>query len=385
VWPAPAELTARLAPEARALLEPLVGACRPDASSAPRSESALRLPLSTLHEFLSSPLQAWGKRRLGFRDADDADVLAGDDEPFSTSILDATVLLRAAFYDALAAVPVGTPFEEAPLERALDARILRAELEGRLPTGVFLRVERGRHLYVLESWRRNVARHFDDATLRSLAIHRFGQATRRGTSDVLAPPVEVEVDLGTPQEPHVVQVRLHGSTLPVLPGQSGTLQLVLAKKASQRHVVRGFLDHVVLAATGNTCEGPFRAVVSPGGWANLEYPKHYRGIRPFTCEEARDYLQLLLRQFLGGPHEVLFPIDVTAPYVEEWHREGVAPGGLAARIQASRDDGWNRDSDDYGPVPQPGRFAPPTDGEALAWARLGPLVTRRVEPEEVSS
>lgn len=385
VWPDPADLTSRLAPEARALLDPLVGLCRPAASSTLGTEADLRLPLATLYEFLSSPLQAWGKRRLGFRDGDDSDLLAQEDEPFSTSVMDATVLLRAAFYDALAAVPSGDSLKDAPLEAAYDARVLRAELEGRLPTGVFLRVERRLHLGVLESWRRNVTRHFDDATVRALAVHRFGQATRRGRSDVLAGPLEVEVDLGTPAEPRPVRVRLHGSTLPVLPGHGGTLQLVLAKQASQRHVLRGFLDHVVLAATGHGCEGPYQAVVSPRGWANLEHPKHYRGFRAFTRDEARDYLQLLVHQFLSGPHEVLFPIDVTGPYVEQWHREGAAPGELAERIQASRDDGWRQDSDDYGPVPQPGRFSPPADADALAWARLSPLVTRRVEPEEVSS
>lgn len=382
VWPEPGELSDRLSSEARKSLQPLIG-LEPLPSTA-TVEPELRLPLSALSEFLQSPLQAWGKRLLGFREADSGDPLADADEPFATDALTATPLLRQAFFDALDRVPADQPLESADLEAAYEERVLRAQLAGKLPTGVFQRANRSKHLDVLASWLRNLTRRHSDDVLRGLKVYRFGQASRRGASDVLSPPLELTLDLGREGHPVPTRVRLHGNTLPILPEQRGSLLLILAKQPSERHTARAFMDHLVLSAAGLPCEGPFEAVISPGSWANLEHPKHYRALRPFTSEEARDYLRELLTQLLRDSHDALFPIEVTAPFVSAWNAEGEPPGDLREQIQASRNNDWSTDSDDYGPVPQVGRLRPAPRAQELAWRRLAPLVTRRLQPGEDS-
>lgn len=404
--PAPGEVLARIAPAARDALRPLVeldplgqaglaegdpggGVPRPRTGSAkapatpagsnPGDAGPLSVRTNALADFLASPLQAWGKHRLGLRDLDDADPLGEADEPFRSSALHATVLLREVFFAALGEVPAGRSLETAPLAPAYDRARLRHELAGRLPTGVFLEVERRRHLRVLESWLRNVVRHPGDAALRGLTTYSFGQAPRGEAGAVLGGPIEVAIELdGAPR-----QVRLHGSTRKILPGCAGSLQLGLSKDVRYVYRLRGFLDHVLLAAAGHTCEAEaFQILVSPGKWANLEHVKNLRAVRPFSQDEALAYLRCLLEDFLGNAHGYLLPVESVGPWLWSWQQSGERPDEpLAEVIEAEARSPWTTTSDDYGPVTALGRYGPPDEAEELGWARLGEFLRRRCESE----
>ncbi|MCA8924394.1 MAG: hypothetical protein KDD82_21470, partial [Planctomycetes bacterium] len=349
-----------------------------DAQALAADTAPLPLKLAALADFLASPLQAWAKHRLGLRGLDEDDPLSAADEPFASSALDATVLLREVFFAALGAVPAGQALETADLAQAYDAARLRYELAGRLPTGVFLQVERARHLSLLEAWLANVTRHPGDDALRGLASYSFGQAPRGVPGAVLAGPLELEVELeGAPR-----LVQLHGATQRVLPGCAGSLQLALGGQRAV-HYLRGFLDHVVLAAAGHACaHEAFQVLVSPGRLAWLEHPKNLRAFRPFAADDARAYLRALIEDFLGGGHGYLFPVEAVQPYLWAWHEQGAQPAdSLAEAIEALCRDAFRTHSGKHGPLAQLGRYRAPARAEDLAWARFGPYVRRRCEGE----
>lgn len=353
-----------VAPEARAAVAELLGLAAPPPPAPPRSDG-VRVSIAALLDFLTSPLQAWAKHRLRLREERaEGDPLLREDEVFEPTALVETVLLREAAFTALARGAAPTRDGVAPVYDELAAR---GELDGTLPTGVFLAATRAQHLRLLEVWLGNLAGALDERELRGLATHRFGPADERGASDVLHGPLVLELgDAGG-------RVELHGRTSRVLPGAAGAVVLVPGEQPDERHALRAFLDHVVLAAQGLTTAAPFRAHVVPGVWRAAR--NYVRPFRPFAPEEARAYLRALVADFVGGPHAYLFPLEAALESLR-----GRTRFPLASSIRWRRDNPFQRSADRYGPLPRIERYEPPAAAEELARRRLGEFVRRELSP-----
>jgi exodeoxyribonuclease V gamma subunit len=319
-----------------------------------------RLSLTALLDFLVSPLQGWAKHRLRLEAEDRADILGKEDEPWTPAVLDATALLRSVFFEALA---LGSTFPEA-VDRVYREHASRMELAATLPTGVFLEALSAAHRRVLESWHfYATASRFD---LASLATHRFGAAFDAGRADLAGTVVHPALVLDLPSG---ARVELSGRTQRITADGSASVSLVLSGKPGERHALRAFLDHALLAASGVPCAAVFRALVAPGKKGNPLGA--LRRIQPFTQAEARAYLAAIAADFLGGPHAYLLPLEAVLDHL-------VNGRGLAWNIRSQRDKAFNDDrgSDAHGPIAHPERFEPPRDAEVLARRRLGPFVER---------
>ena len=335
-----------------------------------------RVSLTALRELLEDPLQAWGKHCLGLRVEPEAGGLALEQEPLACDALTTTVLLRDAFWEAVAQASGAAPAREL-LEDCYEQRLRRGELAGDLPSGVFLRVQRRRHLSVLNAWTQNLGRPEAGVSLRGLERVRFGAALHAAAADVVVAPLELEVALGGADEPPT-RVLLHGATDLLLAGRAGSVQLIVGKAAAARHLARAHVQHLALAAAGLAPDARFRAVICPGSYAYLESRKRYRALAPLAPDEARAALAALACALLGGPHDYRLPLDPALRFVEAERRGGDPPTPLGAAITAGDGGAFGRAS--YGPIPNPERFAPPPDAEDLARERLLPLVGRLLEP-----
>jgi exodeoxyribonuclease V gamma subunit len=325
-----------------------------------KTQDVVRVSISALLDFLTSPLQAWAKHRLRLReDRDEGDPLLREDEVFEPSPLDETILLREVAFTALAAP--GDPKENLP--RVYDELAARAELEGSLPTGVFLEATRAAHLRLLAVWVSNLASGLEPQELHGLVTHRFGPADERGETDALHGPLILELD-----EP-ALRVEVHGRTSRALPDAAGAIILVTKEEPDERHVLRAFLDHAVLAASGLSPKEAFRAFVVPGVWKAAR--NYVRAFKPFTPDEARAWLQGLVKDYVGGTHAYLLPIEAVLEFLR-----GKSRFGLASGIRWRRDNPYQKSSDRFGPILRIEGYEPPANAEAIARRRLGEFIAR---------
>ncbi len=353
----------QIAPAARTALEGLLGLAPLPVPAEPKEE-LLRVSISALLDFLTSPLQAWAKHSLRLKEKrDEGDPLLREDEVFEPTALDETILLREAAFAALASGAAPSRAGVTPIYEQLAGR---GELDGTLPTGVFLAATRAQHLRLLEVWLGNLSSGLDESALRGLTTHRFGPADERGSSDVLHGPLAIELpDSGA-------RVELHGRTSRILPGAAGAVVLVTSKEPDERHALRAFLDHVVLAAQGLTTTEPFRAYVVPGVWKAAR--NYVRRFRPFTPDDARAYLQTLVSDFVGGTHGYVLPLEAALEFLR-----GKTKFSLASSIRWRRDNPFQKSADKYGPIQRIDRFEPPAAAEELVRRRLGEFTRRELQ------
>jgi hypothetical protein len=212
----------------------------------------------------------------------------------------------------------------------------------------------------------------EEKELRSLEAHRFGASDDFGESDLLHRPVVIELE-----KPCKIRVEVTGRTNRILPGASGSVLLVPKEELDEKHTLRGFLDHALLAAAGVECaEKRFRVItipaVHPGGF-DPEQP-----FVPFTTEEARKWLTDLLEDYLGERHDYLLAYEP----VLEFLRDGDPENPLFDKILWWRDKSYKKKpADAWGPVKNWQDYDPPADAEAKAVRRLWPYV-KRAQGEE---
>jgi exodeoxyribonuclease V gamma subunit len=339
---------------------------------APAPEARLTIPLHAILKFLEFPLQGWARFRLGLDDAEDDDVMVREDEPFETVARERTVLLRRIFFEALST--------GAPLAAAYDAEIERRALRGEGPSGVFARGERANHLRALETW--GSVLEAQSVPLDRIEQQRFGRAGEHAKADAVHPALSLDLDIvdggGVTR---VLRVEITGRTMPL--GALGTTSLALLARPNEdagewaradraRMALRGFIDHVVLAASGTAAERAHDALVVI---ATDEAPcVERRRFASIPRERALGWLRTIVRDLLSGTHAYFLPCEAvfaqaaseTAGRLAEWIEK--------ARARIGDEDGPKAVRSTYGPVPRVRDYPAPADAEAIVARRFGPLL-----------
>lgn len=291
----------------------------------PTERDRLVVPLAAIRQFLEDPLQGSARFRLRLRELDgDDEWMERDEEPFETSALERSELLREAMLEALLGGPA-LPGWDGVLDH-YRRLALREELAGRLPTGLFNRAAGDRHREILRGWLRELER-FTAGRAFDRAVTRFGH----GGSGALSGParwlgrdgvarVVPALALEVPTYDGLLPVEIVGRTeLVVTPAAGGTggpegeaapalfsapssLTFTCRSSAEQsdKERLRGFLDHVILSAAG-LARGPHGAVTL---WAKDGDSRLARAaFRAVAPVRARDYLVTVVADLLAGTRD----------------------------------------------------------------------------------
>jgi exodeoxyribonuclease V gamma subunit len=355
---------ALLAPAARAVVARRLGLLRPPEPPAAAPTAApvpLRLSLATLRRFLECPLQGHAGFILGLEE-DEEDVLAVEDEPFATAFPAEVGFLRRVVTEALV--------------RGLDPyawyeeQAHRQELRGAAPTGVLGEVERARQRELVATWLGQLAP--AGAAPPAARIVGFGGGDEQAVLSTVLPPVALDLELEDDLWPRRLRVEVVGTTGALL--DDGATSLLFAARAfptadldvarTLRDVLRGFLDHVVLAASGARPAAE-RQVQLCGRAPGAAAPLRFR-LKPLGADEARAWLRQVVTALLERAHGYLLPCE--AAFLSRRVAPGAPPRRFAdclAAVQRPR-HGRVSYSSTYGPVTQLARFAPPPEAEAQA-------------------
>jgi exodeoxyribonuclease V gamma subunit len=342
-----------------ALPPPTRGAGVEDVSAATRA-----LTTSTLRAFLECPMQGSAKALLGLERDDDEDPAEVEDEALRSSRLVETVLLRDAFARAL--------------RRGEDPRVSYAalarprELGGKLPTGALGAVERDLHGELLAGWHAAVA---------GLAARGRGERLRLGRApeleefDDLLPALTLNLGLGPGLELHGrSELLLDGRRASVVCDPGGPKDDPREEWVRElRLALRGFFDHLLLAASGSLA-GVKRQLVLLRRDATGPCLVRY-DLQAMRRDEALAYLTTLAGDLLSGVHDYLLPCEaVFDVYRGRDRRLPLDPREVAAeavrRITTDRVACASR----WGPVPDGDRYPPPSP------IRLAEILARRFAP-----
>jgi exodeoxyribonuclease V gamma subunit len=387
----PVDREARLAllePAARALVRRRLGLLAPPdppppppaAPAAPpatagRGALPLRLSLATLRRFLECPLQGHAGFILGLEE-DEEDVLAVEDEPFATSFPVEVGFLRRVLAEALVSGldPRAHHDEQARLQ----------ELRGAAPTGLLGELERARQWERIATWLGQLAP--GGGAPPAARVVAFGGAAEHAVVQEVAPPVVLDLELDDAVWPARLRVEVVGTTAPL--ADDGATSLLFTARGypkqdlevarTYKDLLRGFLDHVVLSASGGDAAHRARVCVGePGAGAPLEY-----AFAPLAADAARAWLRRVVTSLLTRDHGYLLPCE--AAFLHRLSRAGDRPRSVAAalaEVQRPR-HGRVAYSSTYGPVGLLERYAPPPEAEAEAMIeeRFGVFFATLVAP-----
>ncbi|WP_428267328.1 exodeoxyribonuclease V subunit gamma [Haliangium sp.] len=322
-------------------------------------EASVSISLAMIRRFLESPLQAWAAAVLRLRDSELEDLVTRADEAFSTPTAPMVGLLREVFGAHLGA-------EDRSFEALVDRYHRRAhhiELSGQGPTGVFSDIDRERHLAILHQWYQHLSELTDE--VERFATISFGRAREHSDVGALLEPIALTFELpGSDGRPRPVRVELFGRTDPLGVPAVGSLVLTHRPRDAPKHIIRGFIDHIALAAAGHAVDRDHCVTIVTAG---AHRAQHYLG--GCSQDQARAYLSLLVAEMLGSQHEYLLPCEA----VFRWRAK---PGSsLIGHIETLRRDGRGF-SCAYGPVTQIDRLPVPDRAEAMVEQRFGPLFDR---------
>ena len=346
-----AEVAARLS-----LAAPLAPAAKPT-----EQVNKLIVTLTDLRYFLEDPLQGSARFRLRLREIRGDDELADrEDEAFATGALDRSARLREAMSGAVLASETVPSTEE--VAARYDEIILREELAGRAPAGLFREAERENHAAVLNKWTEQLGRIANGGRLHGRVLH-FGRAAESEDAREILPAITLE--LGAAGAQPALQVELQGRTSVLVEGSDVPRASVIftcrAKDADEetrldKESLAAFLDHVALAAAGlSQAQAGHRGLILLTHVDEQDI-EEYR-FAPLDMARARDYLARLVRDMLTGTlgpagepsglHAYFLPCEA----VFRARRIGTVPGDEAARLcQQVREGGRIRLSTLYGPI-----------------------------------
>ncbi len=316
---------------------------------APSFGPIFRIRTGSLRAFLASPLQGWAKALLGFRDEDE-DPDRMEEEPAFMARMEEVILLRAAFWAAHLSkedTTVAYAKSRRPLERA-----------GAAPLGLFSLREGERHQQTLSAWSDLVP----GGTLVSFPT--LAEA-RKGQDSAEVKPfgvlrMTIELGEGLPQA-----VEFTGPLSPQgdLGAGSGSILLldkgVIARELPYRDLLAGWVDHLVLAALGEKALSHVVYLVGCDKGEGKLVKVAFEEIKP---EEARKNLETILHDLLTRDHACLMPIEATMNVKE-------LTGDRALEDWADTVAGGNfiHISCDYGPVPHPRSYPPPSFSTLSEW------------------
>jgi exodeoxyribonuclease V gamma subunit len=325
------------------------------------------MPIAAVRRFLECPLQGSARHQLGMRDDDDEDLTAREDEPFETSKLDLMIGLRDLFQRTVA-------LDDAAVVEGYTRLQRTSALRGSMPSGLFGEAERPVHLSIIRGWRTLLA-DLGGGTAPPLRVLRFGAAEEHARVDALedAIPIEVELPRGK------VTVKLYGRTEALLESVPGSLLLVQqASRAKDwaarlnKHALKGFLDAVVLAASGRPPAQGWATLIANVDLVDGPIMTRVR-FDPIGTDEARTWLKDVLQDLLGGVHDYCLPCEAVFAHSLEPTR-GVRE--VVDELRAKRDVSF---SSKYGPVPRGNERPAPDEAPAreMIRRRFGLFFARR--------
>lgn len=291
-------------PEIRQLLGELeIPLGEPDAKQ-------IEITLRQVHRFLQNPLQGTAEFYLGLHRFEETNYFDIESETFVSPLNRETRLLHDVFVDAWH--HFGATLNLELLESVYDERVHLEELKGTVPTGLFLRADRQRHLKLLATWFYNFSKVGIGLDSKPV-VYNFGQARERHAVVNFVDPLEFDV-----KRPHGnVRVLLGGKTNPILRSERISVGLGstehLNRQSDEHYFVPGFLDAIVLIAAG---------LLVPGDWSVLVNGRsilseaNTRSFKNLTKIEAKEWIQILLESMLEGVHSYLFPLDSAFEFVD---------------------------------------------------------------------
>ncbi|MEO1334227.1 MAG: exodeoxyribonuclease V subunit gamma [Myxococcota bacterium] len=344
----PTDLPRVLGPDRWARLATQLGLFSP-----PSMPSALpdTLSLRALRLFLEDPLQGWVHHTLGLHQDEVQDDLSVVDERFRTEPRHTYRLLRDVLLESLRT--------EEDVQTVYSLHADRLEMLGILPTGLFKRAERQRHMTVIDGWLRALRKVFANRP-RPFDPIRFGRGAADRTAVRIAPALTLE--LGE------TQVELRGTTQPAIDEPPAAVILRAAARPAggpPTHELGAFIDQAARSAAGETANRDF---VVWTVYANGEAIR--TRFAPFSQHDAALYLAELATDLRTQPHDYLLPFSAVH---QAKRRSGSGLDGWAtilSRVKAAR----------FGPLA--GIDAPtpsPEHAESILERRFAPFYNRRTE------
>ena len=331
--------------------------------------------ISQIRKFLESPVQGAAQFFLGMRDEQFEDPFGVEDEVFETAGQHKLQLMRAAFLEALVQHD-GAP-DDAALEAQYAALARRAVLRGTVPAGPFGDADRKKHVEVLRQWLKNWR--MLDMTAAPLVVN-FGRTTERAATVRREPPLRIDVPVDELGDTRIVKVEIVGKT-EVLSLEDATSVVLSAGAQMQRDggaerpFLRGFLDEVVLAASGLAPNTPWRVAINVNRGLSRKY--NIRAFEPFDPEQARRYLATVIGDMLARVPAYFLPVEAVLA-----NKYSNKPRSLERWVDQYRDE-YSWCSFKSGPVHDPqNRFDLPAHAETYIERRFGAYFDRRLDPEE---
>lgn len=346
----------------------------------------LVIRLSALWRFLLDPLQGAARFHLRLREDDEREQVDLEDEPFDANVLVTSQLMASSMTDAMVAAR-GAPTLPQLLE-AHHRHALADELAGTAPTGLFRRPGLDREAKVLAAWLATLPEVLgtprDCRSFRLLPHRDPAEAQAHDTTRLASPRFELALPSRRDQPDRRVEVVLIGETgLWATSAEHGLVALTFtsanhAKKQPARHILRAFLDYVVLAAAGvNLSAGGHSAIFHLADGA-AAMTKHR--FAPLAREPATRYLEKLCADLLVGERDAGGVPTGMHPYLLP-HEAVLDAGGDAVKVLDAIDglceeagEGRRKFSTLYGPLPSVlDRYEPPSasDVERMVNDRFG--------------
>jgi hypothetical protein len=217
-----------------------------------------------------------------------------------------------------------------------------------------------------------------------IELHRFGRASEHERADQVHEALAIDVDVeDAAGVRRIVRADVAGRTLPL--AAAGAASVTLSKRASEatdpwaqagrkRDLIRAFVDHAVLAASGLRAGRSHRSlvVVATSGAPVVDETE----LSPLTQDEARSWLRDRVRELLGQPHAYFFPSEAVFVHAGRDSGAPVVPVLDEARDKLRGGDGPPALRSAYGPVPRPQDYPIPAEDEARAMigARFGAIL-----------
>jgi exodeoxyribonuclease V gamma subunit len=329
-----------------------LGLCRlPDPAPDNGSRETLAISIRALRRFLECPLQGWARLRLRLREEEYEDEVARADESFVTEPRERAVLLREVFFDALCdSHGSGKPPD---FDAQYEHQAALLELQGVLPTGLFNDIQRKAHREILLNWYDNL-KAVGLAERGPFEVWRFGRAEEQARVQV-RPPIVLDVNLPADRgNPRQVRVELYGKTEMLAAVGTRSLRLGVSKKETLRECLQGFLDYLCLLLSDPADREGYEVIVLPAeGGVNLR-----RSFMPVSRKAAREYLQALLADLLGGPHDYFLPCEAV---FEFWRSENKKLEKIVENLRENRREPC---SSFFGPIPRAEHYPIPDEARA---------------------